>query len=366
MKNPVTLVSSRCIENKFGDLPDGRKVKEFILSNENGLSVSVLNYGGIIRSIKAPDKNGRPGEIILGYDNLSDYLSDSAYLGAVIGRYANRIAKSYFYLDGTRYELTKNDGENTLHGGKIGFSKILWDGALQENDNNVGLTLRYISRDGDQGFPGELDCTVVYTLNNLNELTVEFKAGTTLNTVVSLTLHPYFNLSNNPENTIEDHYVKIRAHKYLPIGQDTIPTGIMADVTGTPFDFTKPERVGAHIGKEDEQLRIANGYDHCFVVDKEENQIVEMATVFSEDSGRILKIFSNAPGIQLYTSNFLHRQVCANGIKPFRKWQALCLEPQQFPNAPNEPLFPSPVLRPGELYHHKIVYKFGILNSNDS
>jgi len=343
----------------FGTLPDGREVDEFTLTNSNGILVGILNYGGIIRFIRTPNRHGHLSDIILGFDDLQGYLNDNAMMGAVVGRYANRISNGVFQLDGETYQLDQNEGLNCLHGGSVGFNRVLWHASIDDKAEIPRLILQHVSPDGDQGFPGELNIQITYTLKDSNELLVEFEASSDKKTVVSLTMHPYFNLSEDHQSTISDHLLHIRADKFLVLMPDSIPTGEKSSVANTPFDFRSEKLIGAGLGMNDEQLKIAGGYDHCFVVDNKFDSLQRMAAVHHPVSGRTLEVFSNAAGVQVYTSNFLNQSFSGSGEMRFKKYNGICLEPEEFPNAPNEPSFPSPILNPGETYHHTISFRFG-------
>jgi len=342
----------------FGYLPDGREVHDYILSNKNGISVSILNYGGIIKSINTPDRYGKFDDILLGYNNLDGYLKDKTYMGAVIGRYSNRIASATINIDGINYPISRNDGSNNLHGGINGFNKVLWNTEIIEDRECSGLKLHHISHDGDQGFPGELYVTAIYKLNDDNELSIDLAATTNQKTVVSLTVHPYINLGDHRHDNINNHHLMIRSNKYLPLGENMIPTGEMRQVEYTPFDFRKMRSIGSMLNNSNEQLNTASGYDHCFVIDNSSIDDDIIAHLHHPDSGRSFTLQSNAPGLQLYTSNYLDDSISGKDEIRFRKMQAVCLEPQQFPNAPNETSFPSTVITPDEVYQHRIVFKF--------
>lgn len=343
----------------FGTLPDGREVDEFTLTNSNGILVGILNYGGIIRFIRTPNRHGHFSDITLGFDDLQGYLNDNAMMGAVVGRYANRISNGVFQLDGETYQLDQNEGLNCLHGGSAGFNRVRWNASIDDRAEIPKLILQHVSPDGDQGFPGELNIQITYTLKDSNELLVEFEASSDKKTVVSLTMHPYFNLSEDHQSTIGDHLLHIRADKFLALMPDSIPSGEKSSVANTPFDFRSEKLIGAGLGMNDEQLKIAGGYDHCFVVDNKLDSLQRMATVHHPVSGRTLEVFSNAAGVQVYTSNFLNQSFSGRGGMRFKKYNGICLEPEEFPNAPNEPSFPSPILNPGETYHHTISFRFG-------
>lgn len=344
--------TSEQVKEEFGQLPDGRTVHLYTLTNENGIEVKITNYGGIITSLKTPDKDGNIENIVLGFDDLDSYLGEHPYFGALIGRYGNRIENGEFELGGTEYQLTVNDGKHHLHGGTKGFDKVLWD-VVSADDQS--LKLNYISQDGEQGYPGRLDVMVTYRLTDENEIRLEFEATTNKATPVNLTAHSYFNLTGNPENTILDHELKLNADHYTPATNDLIPTGDFEPVNGTPFDFTEFEEIGSRIDN------VPGGYDHNFVADTTTDEGIDlMAEVREPETGRTLNVLSTEPGIQFYSGNFLDGTLENEDGIPLKKHSGFCLEPQHFPNSPNEPDFPSTILSPGEMYENVIVYRFGV------
>lgn len=335
---------------EFGTMNDGTAAQLFTLKNSNGMEVSITNYGGIVTSVKVPDKNGNIDNVVLGFDDLEQYKSDHPFFGAIAGRYANRIAKGRFELNDEVYELAINNGENHLHGGVEGFDKKLWDAEVNEDENAV--TFSYLSPDGEEGYPGNLDVEVTYTLTDENELQIDYHATTDKATVVNLTNHSYFNLSGDPSRGILDHLVTIHASQYTPVDDGLIPTGELRAVEGTPFDFTEPEYVGARIDS------IPPGYDHNFVLDNPGTGIRKIATVEHEESGRIMEVYTDQAGVQLYTGNFLDGSFMDRKGNPIEQYAALCLETQTFPDSPNKPNFPSPVLNPDETYETRTIYQF--------
>ncbi|MEX0646726.1 MAG: aldose epimerase family protein [Balneolaceae bacterium] len=335
-------------EESFGRMDDGREAKLYTLSNSNNIEVQITNYGGIITSLKTPGKNGEQGNIVLGFDNLQDYLGGHPYFGALIGRYGNRIEKGRFQLDGAEYQLSINDGENHLHGGEKGFDKVLWDAEIV----NDSLRLTYMSADGEEGYPGNLQTTVTYTLTDEDELKIEYEATTDKSTPVNLTAHSYFNLTGDPSQTVLDHQLKLHAGKYTPVNEQLIPTGEMAGTENTPFDFREFNTIGSRIAQ------VEGGYDHNFVVDEEPGELNLVAEVYDPENGRKLSVYTTEPGIQFYSGNFLDGSLANKNGVPFEKHSGLCLEPQHFPNSPNEPDFPSTILRPGETYRSVTVYAF--------
>lgn len=345
------------IERKpFGKLPDGTQIESFTLKNKNGAEAKIINYGGIVTSLKVPDKNGKLGDVVLGYDNLEGYLKESPYFGAMIGRYGNRIAKGKFTLEGKEYTLAVNNGPNALHGGIKGFDKVVWTPRLMAVEDHPALELTYLSRDGEEGYPGNLKVTAVYTLTEDNGLKLEYTATTDKATVVNLTQHSYFNLAGEGDNL--QHEVTIPADKFTPVDSTLIPTGELKPVEGTPFDFRKPTTIGARINQEDEQLKFGNGYDHNWVINKEPGKYTLMASVYEPTSGRVLEVFSTEPGLQFYTGNFLDGKITGKNGWVYKFRTAFCMEPQHFPDSPNKPNFPSVVLKPGEQYKHTLMFRF--------
>lgn len=345
----------------FGTLADGTPVEAFTLTLPSAMEARVSAFGGALVSLRVPDRDGRMDDVVLGYDTLDGYVGDTSYLGALIGRHANRIANSRFALDGHEYHLTPNDGDNQLHGGPGGFHKRVWDAAPVENDEGAGVELRLTSEDGDQGYPGTVHVRVLYLLAHDGELRVEYEAETDRATVLSLTQHSYWNLSGDPTRDILAHEIQLDAGQITPVGPTLIPTGELAPVDGTPFDFRRAHAIGARIEEDDEQLARAGGYDHNFVVRGGGGSLARAARVTDPASGRTLEVHTTAPGIQFYSGNFLDgAAVGKNGVRYGRR-SGFCLEPQQFPDAPNQPAFPPTTLRPGERYTSRIVFRFGIV-----
>ncbi len=336
----------------FGQTEDGTPVQLFTLRNRHGIRVSITNFGGIVSEIWTPDRQGNFANITLGFSALAPYLRCSSYFGALIGRYANRIARGRFQLDGKAYQLPVNNGLHHLHGGTRGFNQVLWTAVPSSSTDCATLTLRYTSADGEQGYPGQLEVEAIYTLNDEDELSLNLRASTDQLTPVSLSNHTYFNLAGGGKATILDHELMIHAQAYTPVDAGLIPSGEIRSVKETPFDFTCPQRIGARIDEDDEQLRIGGGYDHNFVLDGPEAELRLAARVSDPVSGRVLELFSDAPGLQFYSSNFL------DGSAGYAYRSGLCLEPQRFPDAPNQPHFPDALLRPGELYQSRMTYRF--------
>lgn len=345
----------------FGTLPDGRAVEVFTLRNAQGMEVRFMTYGGIILTLKVPDREGRFEDVTLGYDSLAGYLQESPYFGALIGRYGNRIARGRFTLDGREYVLATNNGPNHLHGGDRGFDKVLWRAEPFQNDSSVGAVLSYTSPDGEEGYPGTLQARVTYTLTNSNALVFEYHATTDQATPVNLTQHTYFNLAGDGERDILDHRLTIPASRFTPVDSTLIPTGELRGVQGTAFDFRQPTAIGARIAQADEQLRFGGGYDHNWVLDREPADELQLAARLAEPtSGRVLEIYTTEPGLQFYSGNFLDGSLTGKGGRVYEHRYGLALETQHFPNSPNQPSFPSTILRPGEEYRSRSVYRFSV------
>lgn len=344
----------------YGITAEGLEVDEYVLSNQQGMKISIINYGGIITSWTAKDKNGDYKDIVLGYDSLSDYEKDSPYFGAIIGRYGNRIAQGKFTIEGEEYTLAVNNGVNHLHGGLKGFDKVVWDAKTEMNASSASLILTYLSEDMEEGYPGNLEVQVIYALNNNDELSVSYKAKTDKTTVVNLTQHSYFNLSADFSNTVLDHELVLKADAFLPVDTTLIPTGAFRDVTDTPFDFRLPKTIGKQIDDDDAQLKNGLGYDHCWVLSNQEEGIRFVASAFEPKSGRYLEVFSDEPGIQFYSGNFLDGTLPSknNGSYEFRS--GFCLETQHFPDSPNQKNFPSVILRPEEEYTSQTIFKLSV------
>ena len=342
----------------FGKTTDGAIVDQYTLKNSNGMEVSIISYGGIITSWKAKDRNGNYRDIVLGFNNLSDYETISPYFGALIGRYGNRIRKGKFSLDGVEYNLAVNNGENHLHGGLKGFDKVIWDVEERVNDKSVSLILRYTSSDMEEGYPGNLDVKVTYTLTKDDELRVRYEAETDKKTIINLTQHSYFNLSAGLSRDILSHEITINSDSYLPVDQTLIPTGELRDVGGTPFDFRESKSIGDDINNEDKQLTFGNGYDHCWVLNKQDEGIRLVATAYDPVSGRLLEVSSDQPGIQFYSGNFLDGTLVSKDGAKYEFRSGFCLETQHYPDSPNQESFPTVILNPGEKYDTKTIFKF--------
>jgi len=352
-------VKKDSIQNKvlFGEV-DSQKVYLYTLKNNKGLEVKITNYGGIITSILAPDKNGKFEDVVLGYDSLSGYLKSTPYFGAIVGRYGNRIAKGNFNLDGKKYPLVINNGLNHLHGGTKGFDKVVWKAEEFKTDSTQGLNLTYISKDMEEGYPGNLTVKVIYSLHNDNSLHIDYEATTDKNTIVNLTNHSYFNLTGNVKSDILDHEISINADKFVPVDKTLIPTGKLKSVEGSPLDFRKLTPVNKHINDKNEQVIFGGGFDHCWVLNKKSNELSHAASVFEPISGRKLDVYTTEPAVQFYTGNFLDGKITGKNNINYKKRFALCLETEHFPDSPNQPTFPTVVLKNGEVYKSTTIYIF--------
>jgi aldose 1-epimerase len=347
----ATAVKPGITSKDWGEA-DGKKVQVFTLTNKNGVTVDITNYGGIVTSWVTPDKNGNKSSVVIGLSSLEDYQKNPPYFGAIIGRYGNRIGAAKFKLDGKTYTLAANNDKNHLHGGKKGFDKVVWD-ATPAADGTPSLTLNYLSKDGEEGYPGNLKVTVVYTLTDDDALNMEYTAETDKATPVNLTNHSYFNLTGDAGNSILNHSLMIDADNYTPVDAGLIPTGEIKSVKGTPFDFTTPKAIGARIDS------VAGGYDHNYVLNRKDSSLALVAVLADSVSGRKLEVFTTEPGLQFYSGNFLNGSFSSNG-KPVQLRNALCLETQHFPDSPNKPKFPSTILKPGEKYHTVTKYRVAL------
>lgn len=342
----------------FGKTEDGKDVYIFNLSNSKGMTAQITNLGGIVVSLKVPDKNNNFDDVVLGYDKFEKYLNNTTFFGAIIGRNANRIKNSVITINGKEYKLSKNEGENQLHGGVNGFDKALWKPQIIENNGVESLQLSYLSKDGEEGFPGNLNVKVTYTVTENNELKIDYYGISDKDTVVNLTNHSYFNLRGHSSGDVLDHMVMINADKFTPNDKESIPTGEIRDVEGTPMDLRKLTPIKERIDSKYEQIVLGNGYDHNFVLNKNNNELSKAAEVFEKNSGRVMEVYTTEPGVQFYTANFLDgTQVGKDGAKYDRR-NALCLETQHFPDALNHKNFPSTILKAGDEYKSTTIYKF--------
>lgn len=350
----------------FGITDDSINVEQYVLKNENGMEVSIITYGGIITSLKVPNKNKVVEDVVLGFDSLqqytnTEYMKSCPFFGALIGRYGNRIAKGKFSLDGTEYTLATNDGKNHLHGGVKGFDKVIWRAVETKSDSlSASLVLNYISKDLEEGYPGNLNTLVTYTLTNENVLEVKYEATTDKKTIVNLTQHSYFNLSGDFSKPILDHDITINADKFIPVDATLIPAGELKDVSNTPFDFRVSKTIGQDINAKDEQLKRGLGFDHCWVLNNQNEGVRLASTAYHKESGRLLEVFSDEPGIQFYTGNFLNGTLPSKQGGTYKYRTGFCLETQHYPDAPNQKNFPSVVLNPGEKYTSATTFKFSV------
>lgn len=346
----------KIIRNHFGYTENAEPVDLFTLTNDEGLEVQVSNYGGTVVSIVAADRNRNFGQVTLGFDKLQQYIDDSPYFGCLVGRYANRIGKGKFMLNGIEYSLARNNGGNHLHGGLEGFDKVVWQAREVNGDSWVGLELTYQSQDGEENYPGKVDVRVVYSLNNENALRIDYFATSDQDTVINLTNHTCFNLAETGD--ILGHELFLNGNSFTAVDDTLIPTGELRSVRGTPMDFTKAAIIGDRIDQDDDQLNFAGGYDHNWVINKAANSLILAATAYEPTSGRMLEVYTTQPGIQFYSGNFLDGTVSGPNGRVYDKHSGFCLETQHFPDSPNQPNFPSTVLKPGDEYRQSTVYKF--------
>jgi aldose 1-epimerase len=362
-QKPIAVEAERSIQgtlsiSPFGKLADGTPVSLYTMKNSKGMVMKVINYGGIIVSLTAPDKNGKLEDVVLGYDSLKGYVDDNdTYFGSLVGRYGNRIAKGKFTLDGTAHSLATNNGVNHLHGGNKGFNRVFWNIEERPSEDGVALTLSYVSKDMEEGYPGTLQVEVVYTLTNKNELRIDYKATTDKKTIINLTQHSYFKLNPGVADILS-HELLLNGDKFLAVDKTLIPAGSPKDVANTPFDFRTPALIGSRINEKDEQLKFGNGYDHCWVLNEAKDGLNHAATVYDSITGRELTVYTTEPGIQFYSGNFLNGSGEGKKGIVYNFRNGLCLETQHFPNSPNRSDFPSVVLNPGETYTSQTIYKF--------
>ncbi len=340
---------------------EGEDVQLYSIKNDLGMQVQITNYGGIITSLVVPDKDSRATDVVLGFDNLQGYLDGHPYFGAIIGRYGNRIAKGKFTLDGNSYTLATNNIGNHLHGGLVGFDKHLWNAKIADSEDVTMLTLARSSTDGEEGYPGNLQVTVTYSIpKKSNEIIIDYEATTDKPTIVNLTNHSYFNLSGNPANTILDHELSLNADHFIPVDETLIPTGELREVSGGPFDFREAKLIGQDIEEANTQLKFGNGFDHCWVLNNWNNKLQKVANLYNTHTGIEMDVLTTEPGIQFYTGNFLDGSLTGRNDVTYQFRTGLCLETQHFPDSPNQEQFPSVELRPGDTYTSKTVYRFGV------
>jgi aldose 1-epimerase len=341
----------------FGETAEGTPIECYTLTNAHGLEAAIMTYGGTLLALRVPDRAGTFGDIVLGFDTLTPYLADHPFFGALVGRFCNRIAGAQFTLNGTTYPLAHNDGANHLHGGPHGFHRAIWRASERRSDEGPSLELRYLSRDGEEGYPGNLSVTVTYTLTDQNALRIDYMATTDRDTVVNLTNHAYFNLAGGD---ILSHELQLDSTRFLPIDATLIPIGELRPVQDTPMDFTTSTVIGERISADDEQVRCGQGYDHTWVLDKPAGVLGHAARVYAPESGRVLDVSTTAPGIQFYSGNMLDGSLAGKGGTIYARNSGLCLETQHFPDSPNQPQFPSTVLRPGETYRQTTIFEFSV------
>jgi aldose 1-epimerase len=360
MPHPSAEANSKMQKQAFGKLQDGRSVDLYALTNHHGMAAAITNYGATLVSLKVPDKSGKIGDVTLGYDNVGGYESGKSFFGATVGRYGNRIAHGKFALDGVIYTLPRNDGENSLHGGTEGFNKRLWTARDVSTSAGQALELTYLSKDGEEGYPGNLSVKVVFTvLAKENALKIDYTATTDKATVLNLTHHSYFNLAGQGNGDILHNQLTLHASRFTPVDATLIPTGELNEVRGTPFDFATAAAIGARIDQEDQQLKFGKGYDHNWVLDrKSPNALSVAAEVYEPQTGRVMDVLTTEPGVQFYSGNFLDGTIQGKEGKTYGHRSALCLETQHFPDSPNHPNFPSTVLKPGQKFSSSTIYKF--------
>jgi aldose 1-epimerase len=355
----VLAVDAQVIKQSFGKTSDGQNIDLYTLRNAHGVEAKITNYGGILVSLKVPDRNGKFDDVVLGFNDLDTYLTkNDPYFGAIIGRYGNRIAKGRFTLNGVEYKLAVNNGENHLHGGIKGFDKVVWTGREMKTKAGPAVVLTYLSKDGEEGYPGNLNVRVVYTLTNNNEIKMDYSATTDKDTVTNLTHHSYFNLAGEGNGDILNHLVTINANRFVPTDAGSIPTGELRSVAGTPFDFLKPVAIGARINQDDEQLKLGNGYDHTWVINGRAGTMRLAATAYEAGSGRMMQVWTTEPGVQFYTGNFLNGTLTGKSGKVYARRNGFCFETQHYPDSPNQPSFPTTTLRKGRTYKSTTIYRF--------
>ncbi|MBK7106235.1 MAG: galactose mutarotase [Ignavibacteriae bacterium] len=356
-------IEKQIVDNKkslFGKLSDEKEVYSFTLKNKKGTELKVIEFGATITSLKVPNREGKLEEVVLGYDNLESYVNGTSYFGAIVGRYGNRIYKGNFKLNEIEYQLSINDGENHLHGGKIGYNKVLWKGEFVQSIDGESVKLTYYSHDGEQGYPGNSIINVIYSLNENNELKIEYFATTDKSTIMNPTHHSYFNLSGNFQNTILDHELMINSDYYTPVNNGLITTGELERTENTPMDFKNPTKIGKNINENFEQLIYGKGYDHNWVLNNYDARVQKVATLYDSTSGRLMEILTDQPGLQFYSGNFLNGTSIGRNGEKYNFRTGLCLETQKYPDSPNKLNFPSVILNPGEIYKHITIYKFSI------
>ena len=346
------------VKQSFGKTKDGQSVEQYMLKNANGIEARIINYGGIVTHLFTPDRDGQRADVVLGFDSLAEYEKGHPFFGCIVGRYGNRIAQGRFTLDGKTYTLAKNNGENHLHGGRKGFDKYVWKAEELKTSAGQALVLSHTSPDGDEGYPGKLQVTVTYTLTDANELRIDYRATTDKATPINLTNHSYFNLAGQGNGDILGHEVLINADRFTPVDETLIPIGELRSVAGTALDFRKPTGIGKRIDQDEEQTRYGKGYDHNWVLNKTGGELSLAARVHEPRTGRVLEVSTTEPGVQFYCGNFLDGKQVGKEGKSYQHRYGFCLETQHFPDSPNQPAFPSTILRPGEEYKSTTIFKF--------
>jgi aldose 1-epimerase len=354
----LTYAQATVTKAPFGTA-DGQSVDLYTLRNVHGLEAKITNYGGILVSLKVPDRNGKFDDVVLGFNDLDTYLKGDPYFGALIGRYGNRIAKGRFTLNGVEYKLAVNNGDNTLHGGLKGFDKVVWTGKEMKTKAGPAVALTYLSKDGEEGYPGNLNVRVVYTLTNNDEIKIDYSATTDKDTVINLTEHSYFNLAGEGNGDILNTIVTINGNRFLPTDAGSIPTGELRNVKGTPFDFLTPHAIGARINQDEEQLKLGNGYDHTWIINGRPGTLRYAAMAYDTTSGRTMQVWTTEPGMQFYTGNFLDGTLTGKSGKIYQRRFGFCFETQHYPDSPNHPAFPTTTLKKGATYRSTTIYRFG-------
>ena len=350
---------NRLSSHPFGNLTDGREVTAFVLENANGMTVEILDLGGVIVRLIVPDSSGNFADVTTGFSQPQPYFEGAGYMGAIVGRYANRIANGEFSIDGVRYNLAKNNGDNSIHGGLVGFDKKFWNAEYLTQSDEARLTLSTFSSDGEEGYPGRVEVGVTYTLNDKNQLIIDYSATTDKATVINLTNHAYFNLDGHDASSMLEHEVMINANRFTPIDSESIPIGTFSDVAGTPLDFRRRKPIGQDISSEHQQVVFGSGFDHNFVINHNEIGDLSLAAeVYAPKSGRVMNVYTDQPGVQFYTGNFLNGQLVGKDGAVYDRRQAFCLETQHFPDSPNKANFPNTILRAGERFKSKTIFEF--------
>ena len=354
----VVAADAQVTKESFGKTADGQQVDLYTLHNTRGAEAKITNYGAIVTSLKVADRNGKFDDVVLGFNDFDSYLKNDPYFGAIVGRYGNRIAKGRFTLNGVEYKLATNNGENHLHGGIKGFDKVVWTAHEMKSPAGPAVVLTYLSKDGEEGYPGNLNVRVVYTLTNNNELKIDYTATTDKDTVANLTHHSYFNLAGEGNGDILNHLVTINATRFVPTDAGSIPTGKLMSVAGTPFDFLKPMAIGARINQDDEQLKFGSGYDHTWVINGRPGVLRQAATAYEATSGRVMQVWTTEPGVQFYTGNFLDGTKTGKSGKVYQRRFGFCFETQHYPDSPNHPAFPTTTIRKGQTFKSTTIYRF--------